>query len=200
MIKSSKLSRKISSAETEVLKDLIVRAEKFKAEAYSILAKYQPPPVVEEANQIIENLFLKFHSAALEITRRYDSRDTLKIADEYDVQDLLRGLLRLHFADIRKEEWTPSYAGSSKRIDFLLKQKQIAIETKMTREGLTARKLGDELIVDIAHYQKHPNCKTLYCFVYDPEERLSNPRGLETDLTRKHEKLDVTVFIVPRRV
>jgi hypothetical protein len=70
----------------------------------------------------------------------------------------------------------------------------------MTREGLTAKKLGDDLIIDIAHYQKHPHCKTLYCFAYDPEEKLTNPRGLEIDLTRKHEKLDVKVFIMPKRV
>lgn len=201
MTKSSKLSKKTSSANTEeIIKDLIVRAEKFKAEADSILSKYQPPVAVEEANQIIENIFLRFHSVVVEINRRHDNRSTLQINDEYDVQDLLRSLLRLHFVDIRKEERTPSYAGSSKRIDFLLKQKQIAIETKMTRKGLGARKLGDELIIDIAHYQKHPFCKTLHCFVYDPEERLLNPRGLEIDLTRKHEKLDVKVFIVPRRV
>lgn len=201
MTKSSKRSKITFSAETEaIVRDFIVRAEKFKAEAYNILSKYQLPPVVEEANQIIENIFLKFHSAALEITRRYNNRDTLKIGDEYDVQDLLRGLLRLHFDDIKDEEWTPSYAGGSTRIDFLLRQEKIAIETKMIRKGLTTRKLGDDLIVDIAHYQKHPDCKTLYCLVYDPEEKLRNPRGLETDLTRRHENLDVKVFIVPRRV
>lgn len=201
MTKSSKLSKTTFSAEKEaIVKEFIVRAEKFRAEAYSILSKFQPPPVVEEANQIIENVFRKFHLVVGEINRRYDNRSTLQITDEYDVQDLLRGLLRLHFDDIRKEEWTPSYAGGSKRIDFLLKQEQIAIETKMIRKGLTAKKLGDELIVDIAHYQKHPDCKTLYCFVYDPEERLSNPRGLEIDLTRKHENLDVKVFIMPKRV
>lgn len=201
MTKSSKPSKKIFSAETEEkIRDLIVCAEKFKAEAYSILSKYQGPVVLEDINQLIENIFLKFHLVVGEISRRHDSRDTLQIADEYDVQDLLRGLLRLHFEDISNEEWTPSYAGGSKRIDFLLKHEQIGIETKMTRKGLTARKLGDELIVDIAHYQKHPLCRTLYCFVYDPQERLSNPRGLETDLTRKHEKLDVKVLILPKRV
>lgn len=200
MTKSSKPSKKISSAQTEeIVKDFILRAEKFKTEAYSILSKYQPSVVVEEANQIIENLFLRFHSVVWEISRRYDNRYTLQIDDEYDVQDLLRGLLRLHFEDIEDEEWTPRYAGGSKRIDFLLKQEKIAIETKMIRKGLTARKLGDDLIIDIAHYQKHPFCKTLYCLVYDPKERLRNPRGLEIDLTRKHENLDVKVFIVPRR-
>jgi hypothetical protein len=200
MTKYSKRSRKIFSAQTEeVIKGLIVRAEKFRTEADAILSKYEPPAIVEEANQKVENIFRKFHSIVVEINRRYSHRDTLQVKDEYDVQDLLRGLLRIHFSDIRKEEWTPSYAGGSKRIDFLLRNEQIAIETKMTRERLTAREVGDELIIDIAHYRRHPDCQTLYCFVYDPDDRLLNPRGLEIDLTRKHEKLDVKVIIMPKR-
>lgn len=39
--------------------------------------------------------------------------------NEYDVQDLLHSLLRPWVKDIRAEEYTPSYAGSSTRIDFL---------------------------------------------------------------------------------
>ncbi len=200
MTKSSNPSKKIFSAETEeIIKDIFVRAEKFKAEADNVLSKYQSPAVVEQANQLIEKIFLRFHLIVGEINRRHDNRDTLQITDEYDVQDLLRSVLRLHFDDIRKEEWTPSYAGKSTRIDFLLKQEQIAIETKMTRKGLDKKKLGDELIVDIAHYQKHPECKTLYCLIYDPEERVSNPVGFEKDLSGKHDDLLTKVFIVPKR-
>lgn len=200
MTKSSKPSKKTFSVETEeIVKDFVVRAEKFKAEADSILSKYEIPPTIEEAGELTENILLRFHKVALEIKKRHDKRDTLQIKDEYDVQDLLRGLLKIHFDDVRKEEGTPSYAGKSASIDLFLKQKQIAIETKMTRKGLDEKKLSDELIVDIARYQKHPDCKTLYCFVYDPEERLSNPRGLEMDLTRKHGKLNVKVLVMPKR-
>jgi len=46
----------------------------------------------------------------------------LEIRDEYDVQNLLHAILKLHFEDIRPEEWAPSYAASSKRMDFLLAQ------------------------------------------------------------------------------
>ena len=62
--------------------------------------------------------------------------------DEYDVQGLLHALLHLYFNDIRAEEWTPSYAAGSSRIDFLLKNERIIVETKKTRRGLSERELA----------------------------------------------------------
>lgn len=41
------------------------------------------------------------------------------------MQDLLNALLRLYFYDIRPEEYTPSYAGKTARVDFLLKNEKI---------------------------------------------------------------------------
>ena len=37
---------------------------------------------------------------------------------------------------------------------------------------------ADELIIDIEHYKVHPQCRTLYCFVYDPDGCIKNPDGL----------------------
>jgi len=171
---------------------------KFKERTDKILLEFRPT-VAKDVHGIIENIFIKFHLVVNEIKRRYDNRSTLEVGDEYDVQDLLRGLLRQHFDNIKDEVWTPEYAGSSARIDFLLPDKQIAIEVKRPKKGLGKKKLGDQLIIDIAHYQKNPNCKTLYCFVYDPEERISNPIGFERDLNGKHDNIFVRVLIVPRR-
>ena len=131
------------------------------------------------------------------LRRRHSYRPTLEIGDEYDVQDLLNALLRLHFDDVRPEEWTPSYAGGNNRMDFLLKDEEIAIEVKMTRDGLKDKEVGDQLLVDIEKYQAHPNCKRLYCFVYDPDWHIRNPRGLEKDLSKAIENIDVKVYIRP---
>lgn len=200
MTKSSNHSKRTFSAETqELIKGVIVRAEKFKAEAYSILSKYQPTPVIREADKLIENIFRKFHSVAIEITRRHDNRDTLRIDDEYDVQDLLHGLLRIYFEDVEDEEWTPSYAGGCSRIDFLLRNEEIAIESKMTRKGLSQKKVREQLIIDKAYYKTHPKCKTLYCLVYDPGDKIKNPRGFERDLSDKVNGFETRVFVVPRR-
>jgi hypothetical protein len=116
--------------------------------------------------------------------------------DEYDVQDLLHALLKIDFTDIRAEEWTPSYAGKSARMDFLLKREKIVIEAKKTRDGLTEKELGDELLVDVARYKAHPDCRTLVCFVYDPDQRIGNPDGLSYDLEQaSSEELAVVVHI-----
>jgi hypothetical protein len=130
--------------------------------------------------------------------KRHNNRDAFLIEDEYDVQDLLHAILKIEFDDIRPEEWTPSYAGRSARVDFLLKQEDTVIEVKKTREGLETKKVGEELIIDIERYRSHQNCKTLICFVYDPDSRINNPRGLENDLSGVREGLNVKVIISPR--
>jgi hypothetical protein len=90
------------------------------------------------------------------------------------------------------------FAGLNSRMDFLLKPELCVIETKMTRKGLAAREVGEQLVVDIHKYKEHPSCSTLFCLVYDPEHRISNPRGFERDLSGTREGLDVRVFTVPR--
>ena len=148
--------------------------------------------------QKVEKICNRFHLVARQIKSRHEDRETLVVEDEYDVQDLLHTLLTLEFDDIRSEEWSPSYAGSSSRLDFLLKQEQIVVETKKTRKGLGAKEVGEQLIIDIRKYQSHPDCLTLVCFVYDPEGRIANPRGIENDLSSDNNGLVIKVIISPK--
>lgn len=115
------------------------------------------------------------------IHRRKGSQP-LSFSSEYDVQDLLHALLRPWISDIRPEEFTPSYAGSNTRMDFLLPVHNLVIETKRVRDKAHASKVGDELIIDIEHYRKHPNANHLWCVIYDPELYISNPKGMVNDL------------------
>lgn len=92
----------------------------------------------------------------------------------------------MYFDDVRAEEWTPSYAGKSARMDFLLKKESVVIEVKKTRQGLADKEIGDQLIVDVDRYKTHPDCKRLICFVYDPEGRIGNPDGMMKDLNEQH--------------
>ncbi|WP_272518503.1 MULTISPECIES: hypothetical protein [unclassified Providencia] len=160
--------------------------------------KNKLPIKKEEPIRIVENICYKFHSIARQLQSRHSDRATLEIEDEYDVQDLLHALLKLHFDDIREEEYTPSYAGSSSRVDFLLKDENIIIEVKKTRKSLKAKEVGEQLIIDKAHYTSHPNCKSLICFVYDPDGKISNPVGLEKDLEKNNNGLNVKVIIAPK--
>jgi hypothetical protein len=69
-------------------------------------------------------------------------------------------------------------------MDFVLRNEQVVIEVKKTRETLTDGKLGEELIIDIAKYASYSGVRTLICFVYDPEGRIINPAGVKHDLER----------------
>lgn len=151
---------------------------------------------VVEPEVELENIFNRFHKVVRQLRTRHASRPTLNISDEYDVQDLLHALLLLHFDDVRAEEWTPSYAGGSVRMDFLLKNEGIVVEVKKTRESMTSKTLGEELLIDREKYKVHPDCKKMYCFVYDPEGLLGNPVGIQNDLEQGTEGF-VRVFIRP---
>lgn len=156
-------------------------------------------PLDHEDTALDKILFLckRFPIFARQLEKRSRNKPPLEIQDEYDVQYLLFALLRLHFDDVRPEEWTPSYAGSSSRMDFLLKSEGIVIEVKKTRDTLRDKDVGEQLIIDIDRYAQHPNCKTLVCFIFDPEGLLDNPRGLEQDLSGNREKISVIVLVSP---
>jgi REase_DpnII-MboI len=85
-------------------------------------------------------------------------------------------------------------------MDFLLPELETVVELKMMRPSLMTKKVGDELLVDIARYQTHPRCHTLYCVVYDPNGLISNARGFEDDMNREHGDLVVRVMIVPKGI
>ena len=83
-------------------------------------------------------------------------------------------------------------------MDFLLKEEKIVVEIKKTHANLGGKKLGDQLLIDMERYQEHPDCETLFCFIYDPEGTISNPRGFEKDLTKETGKISTKVLIVPK--
>lgn len=152
----------------------------------------QPKP-----SQVLIALLKNFDKSARQIKRRYDNRTTIEIKDEYDAQDLLHSILRAFFDDVRPEEYTPSYAGSSSRVDFLLKKEKTVVEVKFASQRLKEKEIGNQLIIDIKKYQTHPDCEQLYCLVYDPNGEIHNPVGLENDLSGKHNKIEVRVLVVP---
>ncbi len=148
--------------------------------------------------QTIMCVLERFHRFARQLKVRHQARPTITINDEYDVQDLVHAILIMFFNDVRAEECTPSYAGGASRIDFLIKSENIGIEIKKTRPNLRDKELGEQLIIDKERYKSHHNCKTLICFVYDPEELIINPEGLVSDLAEENEEMSVFVVISPK--
>jgi hypothetical protein len=150
---------------------------------------------------LVVTLCRRFPRAARRLSVRHDpeKRSGIEIKDEYDVQDVMHAFLNLHFDDVRPEETTPSFAGASSRVDFVLKNERIGIEVKKTRPGLTSKEARDQLATDIVTYGAHPDFNVLVCFVYDPDRYIKNAAGFEADLQSvRTDKLDVRVVIAPR--
>jgi hypothetical protein len=158
------------------------------------MAEHESP---EDLLEFIENLLRRFPLMITPLGKRYANRPPIaEIKDEHDVQDLIHSVLHLFFDNIKPEEYTPSYGGGSSKMDFLLGDHSIAIEAKKTRDTLGNNEITTQLNDDIARYKN--SCKTLFCFVYDPEHRIKNPVGMEKDLSGNHDGLDVKVIVTPK--
>lgn len=167
-------------------------------EVTELLNSHRDVTRFSETVTMVELICRNFHRFCLQLLRRYSGRLTISVSDEYDVQDLLHSIFKIHYNDVRAEEYTPSYAGGSSRIDFLLAEEAIAVEIKKTRSGLKGKEVGEQLLIDIGRYSSHPKCKTLICFVYDPDFLIINPQGIETDLSKSNGSIDVKVIVAPK--
>jgi REase_DpnII-MboI len=147
---------------------------------------------------LTKKLCQRFHFVARQLRLRGEYRTTLTVEDELDVQDLLHALLRLQFDDISMDEWIPSYTNGAPRTTFLLHHDRLAVVVKKTRTGLSAKDLGDQVRTDIERYRTRGRCTNLFCFIYDPEGRIGNPSGLESDLTSSSENFTVAVLVAPK--
>ena len=144
--------------------------------------------MIDDSDSFLDHVFANFSQFVRQLNIRHEERASIEVKDEYDVQDLLHAILLLYFYDVRTEECTSSFAGGCNRMDFLLKEQKTAIEVKMTRKRLGDTELGDQLLIDIAKYQQHENVNKLYCFVYDPERRVTNPIAIVKDLEKQTTK------------
>lgn len=129
------------------------------------------------------------------LRKRYGDRPSINFADEYDDQYLMRAALSLFFDDIRPEDYVPEYAGGRSRVDYLLPEYGLAIELKHTRDGLTDKSLGEQLMIDRERYIGASKARHLIALVFDPGRVLENPTGLERDLQREVGTADLAVTV-----
>ncbi len=161
----------------------------------NIASQLRSPTKPNDIEELLLVLVRGIRRAMHPLSHRRKGSISLSFANEYDVQDLLHALLRPWVADIRPEEFTPSYAGTSTRMDFLLPSHSLVIELKFIRDRNHAKRIGDELIIDVDHYRVHPACKNLWCVIYDPEHFLQNADGLRNDLEGDRTAKDGTVRV-----
>lgn len=147
---------------------------------------------------ITKELCQRFHMVARQLRLRGEYRPTVNIEDEFDVQDLAHALLRLHFDDIGTDEWTPSYTDGTSRTTFLLDHDRLAVVVKKTRAGLSRKHLMDQVRADVERYRARGRCTHLLCFIYDPEGRIGNPSGFESELNSTSEHFTVDLVVAPK--
>lgn len=119
-----------------------------------------------------------------------------RIEQEADLQTVVFSVLRLMFDDVRAEDPVPQAAGASSRVDFLIPEPGVLIETKMTRPGLKDRRLGEELLVDWGRYPTHPECRAIFALVYDPGRYIDNVTALEHDLSQPQGMPPTRVLVI----
>jgi hypothetical protein len=139
-----------------------------------------------------------FHRVTRQLRQRRDERPTLEVEDERDVLDLLQTLLCIEYDNIEVEEWTPTYANGSTRTDLWLKDEGVVIIAKKTKQGIGVKALTHQISVDFEQYGTHPDCKLMFCFIYDPEGRIGHPKGLEGDLTLNYNGRRIEALISPK--
>lgn len=107
------------------------------------------------------------------------------------MQRMLYSLLLPVFPLIRQEvESDNDYSGM--RADLYLKEYDLIIETKCTRDNMNEKKLIEELGADGFHYQ----AKTIFFFVYDKNNIIKNPDAFKAAFKREREKDGKTIKVI----
>ena len=153
---------------------------------------------LESAVGRLRRLSERFHLVTRQLRLRGEYRDTIHVEDQQDVQDLFHALLCLEFDDIAAEEWSPSQPHETRQLTFYVEQGQVGITLKKTRPGQGQTEIAKELGLVTQQHSSHPTCKLLFCFIYDPEGRIGNPRGLERELMKSTQPIHLEVVVAPK--
>lgn len=117
--------------------------------------------------------------SARQLTDRRKDKPDFVIEDEYDVQDLLKCILKAHLNHHIREEPIGQVAGFSSKADFAIEALGTIVEVKYARIASDQRKLTDELAADCQYYAKWPHLKVLIYLVYNTAA-FKEPDLLET--------------------
>jgi hypothetical protein len=142
----------------------------------------------------LERLLRRLPLVIRQLRSRHINRPAFHVADERDLEDLLRTLLPIFFDDIRPESRTPSY-DSGTRTDFRLKPQGIVLTIKRATSRDCEKQLGEHLQEDVSYYEQEGGCKTLVGFIHDPGGFLREPSELEAMWSKPQDRLELHCVI-----
>lgn len=157
-----------------------------------------PKPQAGDPLELVRKLCTRFHSVARQLRLRREYRPTLDVEDERDVQDLLYALLRYELDEVSAHEWVPQYQHPIPSVALVLPRHRLAIVAKKTKAGCGPRELTQQLAIDGQEFSASAGYQTIVYFMYDPDGRIGNPRGLEADLTNVSDAQVIEVIIAPK--
>ncbi len=155
--------------------------------AFPWTTRRRPPK--REALLVLENLLRRLPLTIRQLRVRHGDRPPFRVADENDLEDLLRSILPLHFDDIRPQCRTPSYAAGT-RTDFLLAGEDIALTLKFAQPALV-----EQLREDAAYYRREGKGRVLVVFIYDPEASIREPHLLSAGIAELEDGREVRCVV-----
>jgi hypothetical protein len=154
----------------------------------------RPQPAVVSGVAALESALRRLPQTIRELRYRQTDRPTFRVEDQRDLEDLLRAVLPLCFDGIRPHSRTPRYSPAT-QTDFLIVPQQLALTAKIVASSGQEAHLREQWQEDVAYYRSQPNCGTLMCFSYDPHGLLTEPRSLESVLSRSEDGLELRWII-----
>lgn len=145
--------------------------------------------------QILENFFF-YLEAMWESTPhqkggiKKEHLQTLKIANEYDVQLLLYAYLKPLFPNVRREV-TEDTGYENVRVDLEINEDTV-IEVKCSHPKMKWKRLIEEIEADMVHY----SASNIYFYIYDKEKIIDNPEIFKSVYEKKIQGKNVKIVIV----
>jgi hypothetical protein len=134
-------------------------------------------PASDDALARLEPMLRRLPHVIRQLHSRHGVRPPFHVADQHDLEDLVRSLLPLHFDDIRLRSCTPHYALTT-QTDLFLAKENVGLTVKVVRPPVQIDALACQLQEDLARWQAE-GCRLLVAFLYDPEGLLRNAAALE---------------------
>jgi hypothetical protein len=159
--------------------------------AFPWLPKPRPTP---EPLATLETLLRRLPLMIRQFRWRQGEQPPFRVENERDLEDLLRAVLQLRFDDVRLEGRTPAYSAVN-RSDLLLAAEKIAVAVKWAGPNFSEAELRRQCEEDVAYYSKRGGCRTLMCYVFDPEGRVRERERVETAGAGLAEGLDVRCVV-----
>ena len=129
-------------------------------------------------SHVFDLIFNYLRESIMEFEKRMDFR----FKDEIELQHFIYAILRSLFLSTEFEDPTEKKVGKSAKPDFVIKDFKIIIEVKYVRDRKHAKKIYDELAIDLPKYKRSKYGNTIINYIYDPGKNIVNHEQYKREL------------------